>query len=78
MRRKNLKEAPMISVVPILASERTAAKLLDMRLAAFRSLVKEGVLPKPTEIGGLERWDVEQLRAIISGAAAEGAGFIEW
>lgn len=76
--RKNVRPAPMTSVVLILASERTAARLLDMKPGTFRDLVKEGVLPKPLEIGGLERWDVEQLKAIVNGRIAEGAELIEW
>lgn len=63
---------------PILASERSAAKLLDMKPAQFRLLVDEGVLPKPCKIGDFERWDVEQLRAIAIGDLANGAGLIEW
>lgn len=63
---------------PILASEKTAAALLDMKPAEFRSLVSEGVLPKPAEIGGFTRWDVEQLQAIARGDAADGMGQIEW
>ncbi|MCE8005995.1 hypothetical protein [Aestuariivita sp.] len=63
---------------PLFVAERSAAKLLDMKPADFRALVDEGVLPKPAEIGGFERWDVEQLRAIASGDLANGAGVIEW
>lgn len=65
-------------MAPILANERTAAKLLDMKPAAFRSLVDEGVLPRPVRIGDFERWDVEQLKSVARGEAAEGAGSIEW
>ncbi|WP_208353120.1 hypothetical protein [Pseudaestuariivita rosea] len=66
-------------VVPIiLASERSAAKLLDMKPSQFLALVDEGVLPKPVNIGGLDRWDVEQLRAIASGNMANEPGIIEW
>lgn len=68
----------MAGLAPILASERNAAKLLDMKPADFRSLVDSGVLPKPTKIGEFERWDVEQLRAIASGDLAYGLGVIEW
>ncbi|MDJ0858639.1 MAG: hypothetical protein QNI90_18715 [Dinoroseobacter sp.] len=68
----------MASLAPILASERSAAKLLDMKPADFRSLVDAGVLPKPAKIGEFERWDVEQLRAIASGDLANGPGVIEW
>ncbi|MDO6585247.1 hypothetical protein Q4543_06925 [Salipiger sp. 1_MG-2023] len=68
----------MASLALILATERNAAKLLDMKPADFRGLVDAGVLPKPAEIGGFERWDVEQLRAIALGDLANGAGVIEW
>ncbi|MEQ5870027.1 hypothetical protein J4E08_08945 [Sagittula sp. NFXS13] len=68
----------MAALTPILASERSAAKLLDMKPSDFRALVDNGVLPKPAEFGGFERWDVEQLRAIASGDLANGAGVIEW
>ncbi len=61
----------------IFATERSAAKLLDMKPAEFRGLVDDGVLPKPANIGGFERWDVEQLQSIARGDAAEG-GTIEW
>lgn len=61
----------------IFATERNAAKLLDMKPAEFRGLVNDGVLPKPANIGGFERWDVEQLQSIARGDAAEG-GPIEW
>ena len=67
----------MTVVAPVLASERTAAKLLDMKPAEFRGLVNNGVLPKPASIGGFERWDVEQLQSIARGDAAE-CGPIEW
>lgn len=73
-----VKLAAMTSVMPIFANERTAAKLLDMQPATFRCLVKKGVLPKPVEIGGFERWEVEQIRAITSGRVNEGDGLIEW
>jgi hypothetical protein len=52
---------------PILASERTAARLLDMKPAEFRRLVDLGVLPQPHVLGGLERWRVAELDPIRSG-----------
>ena len=61
----------------LFAGDKKAAELLDMKPAEFRGLVDHGVLPKPTNIGGFERWDVEQLRSIARGDAAEG-GTIEW
>lgn len=61
----------------LFAGDKKAAALLDMKPAEFRGLVDEGVLPKPTKIGGFERWDVEQLQSIARGDAAEG-GPIQW
>lgn len=63
---------------PILANERSAAKLLDMKPAEFRALVDDGFLPKPAKIGDFERWDVEQLRAVACGDLVDGVGQIEW
>lgn len=60
------------------ASERNAAALLDLKPVEFRGLVDGGVLPKATQIGGFERWDVEQLQAIARGEAAEGIGVVTW
>lgn len=63
----------------IFASERTAAKLLDMSLGEFRALVKEGHLPPARDIGGgVSRWVVEDLRCIGSGAAIHGGRSIPW
>lgn len=51
----------------LFASERSAAKLLDMRPAEFRALVDAGSLPAPIQIGEHERWSVEDLDAIVRG-----------
>lgn len=62
---------------PILASETSAARLLDMKLAEFRSLVEAGHLPRGREIApGLWRWATEDLRRIVSGEAIDGE--IDW
>jgi len=67
------------ATVPILASEPTAAKLLDLKLAEFRSLVEAGVLPRGRELApGVVRWVVDELRRIASGEAAEGLDRYEW
>jgi hypothetical protein len=68
----------MSNPVPIFASERTAARLMDMKPAEFRALVEGGHLPRPREIGGLQRWDVAELRRIVNGEAAEGMGGVQW
>ena len=63
---------------PLFASDRTAARLLDMKPAEFRDLVKGGHLPGPRPIGDMERCDVEELRRIINGEAVEGMGDVQW
>lgn len=66
----------MTNIVPIFASDRNAAKLLDLKQAVFCALVDGGHLPKPIDIGGYKRWDVEQLRRISSGEVIDGD--IQW
>ena len=56
----------------IFASETTAARLLCMRPNEFRALVDGGHLPRPCDLGGFKRWDVEELRRIARGDAAFG------
>ena len=58
-------------LTPILATETTAAALLDMKPAEFRALVAVGHLPKGREIApGVRRWSFEDLRALASGVLA--------
>lgn len=62
---------------PIFASERTAAKMLEMPCADFKRLVEKGALPKPITIGGeYVRWSVRELEAIKSGEIMDGQ--FEW
>jgi hypothetical protein len=64
---------------PILATESTAARLLDMKPGEFRALVQAGHLPKAREIApGVPRWVVDDLRRIASGNASEGMGGVQW
>ncbi|PTV94900.1 AlpA family transcriptional regulator [Rhodobacter aestuarii] len=49
------------------ATDRTAAKLLDMKPAEFRDLVEVGALPAPLKIGTFERWSIEEINAIVQG-----------
>lgn len=63
---------------PLFARDSTAARLLDMSKAEFLSLVKIGALPRPRTLGGVARWDVEELRRVLSGEAAEGLGGVDW
>ncbi|TCP62171.1 hypothetical protein EV663_10213 [Rhodovulum bhavnagarense] len=69
----------MTAVTPILANERTAARLLDVGVTEFRALVDAGHLPKGREIApGLVRWPVDDLRRIAKGDAVEGMGDVQW
>lgn len=64
-------------IAPFLASEATAAQLMDMSPKEFRSLVEGGHLPRGREIApGVVRWDAEALRRIGRGDAIEDG--IEW
>lgn len=64
-------------VPPLMVRERTAAALLDMDMAQFRSLVQAGSLPPPRCIApGVERWYVPDLDAIAKGEVPDGQ--IEW
>lgn len=55
----------------LFASEKSAATLLDMQPAEFLSLVEQGALPGPEDVGGLPRWRVATLDAINSGQIME-------
>lgn len=69
----------MARPAPILASETTAAQLLDMKPTEFRALVEAGHLPRGRElVPGMIRWPVEDLRKIASGEASEGMGDVQW
>lgn len=64
---------------PILASETSAARLLDMKPAEFRALVEAGYLPRGREIApGVVRWVTDDLRRIDSGDASDGMGDVQW
>ncbi|SLN13615.1 hypothetical protein ROA7450_00200 [Roseovarius albus] len=68
----------MKQIVPLFVGETKAAKLLDIKLADFRTLVQHGVLPRGNRLGNFERWDVELLKSIVSGAHIANAGEVEW
>ncbi|RBW63043.1 hypothetical protein DS906_01090 [Ruegeria sp. A3M17] len=68
----------MSSITPIAVSERNAAKLLDMPVGSFRDLVSNGILPRPRKIGPLERWDADELRAILRGQMIDGYEDVKW
>lgn len=69
----------MVAKTPVLASETTAARLMDMTLDEFRALVKAGHLPRGREIAqGMVRWNVDDLRRIATGDAIEGLQDVRW
>lgn len=64
-------------LLPIYASEKTAAELLDMKPAEFLRLVDGGHLPRGREIApGVIRWEADELRAIGRGVLIDGG--VEW
>lgn len=62
---------------PLFASEKTAARLLDMKPDTFRELVDKGHLPPPRRIGDVERFDLAELQAVIRGDKI-GGGEMQW
>lgn len=64
----------MTKAHPILATERTAARLLDMPTSEFCALVSQGALPKAGPFG---RWNVDDLQRIASGKATFDDGSLD-
>lgn len=61
----------------IMVDEAGAAKMMDMRLEEFRALVESDVLPPARMLGSLERWSVDDLRAIATGEVLD-SGRMDW
>lgn len=58
----------MTRITLIAVGEKKAAKMMDMSLDRFLTLVRAGSLPRPKPIApGVERWSVEELSAILNG-----------
>lgn len=68
----------MSNIAPIAVCEKNAAKMLDMPVQSFRSLVADGVLPRPRKIGPHERWDADELRATLRGQLIDGYEDVQW
>jgi len=69
----------MSSPAPMMASETTAARLLDLRTRQFLKLVDDGHLPPGREIApGVVRWDTETLKRLLKGEGAEMWDRIQW
>ena len=62
---------------PIFASEASAARLLDMKPGELRALVLAGHLPAARDIGGYQRFDLDELRRVIRGDVL-GGGVMQW
>ena len=68
----------MARMPPIAVAEKGAANLLDLKPAEFRRLVEQGVLPRPRRVGPYERWDAEELRAVMRGDFVDGFENVKW
>lgn len=69
----------MTRPTPIMASEATAARLLDLRTNEFKALVDDGHLPPGHEIApGVVRWDTEVLKRISAGDVTGVWEKIQW
>lgn len=69
----------MSSATPMMASETTAARLLDLKTPHFLKLVDDGHLPPGHEIApGVVRWDTETLKRLLKGEGAEMWDRIQW
>lgn len=68
----------MTRIAPIAVGEKNAAKMLDLSLERFRSLVSDGVLPRPRKIGPYDRWDADELRALVRGQMTDGYENVRW
>ncbi|EBA18364.1 hypothetical protein RSK20926_11614 [Roseobacter sp. SK209-2-6] len=62
----------------IAVAETGAAKMMDMKPSEFRELVAQGVLPRPRKVGPYERWDAEELRAVMRGDFVDGFEDVRW
>lgn len=66
-----------MTVLPLFCRDATAAKMLDMSTKRFRDLVAAGSLPAPVSIGGEERWDREEITAVVRGAQPDLSGGLD-
>ncbi|WP_080432468.1 helix-turn-helix transcriptional regulator [Burkholderia ubonensis] len=51
-------------------SDNVVAELCGCHVATVWDRVKRGAFPKPIKIGGASRWNVGELRAVLTGARA--------
>lgn len=50
----------------VLISDRDCAAMLSCSRATFWRRVKDGTIPKPVRFGGLTRWSLEEIEAVIA------------
>lgn len=62
----------------LFVNRQNAARLLDMKPSQFSDLVQIGVLPNPRCLGKYERWDVEELQAILRGDQFDEFENVNW
>ncbi len=49
-----------------------------MEVRQFRDLVQQGILPRPRQIGSHDRWDAEELRAVVRGQMIHSYEDVQW
>ena len=49
----------------VLASDKTVAKMIDGSRAIVWRRVKDHTLPQPIKVGGLTRWPLPELKALL-------------
>jgi hypothetical protein len=65
----------MTKHIPLFATAKTAAALLEMKEREFLKLVEAGALPPA---GKLDRWDIEQLQKVMRGDMIDGLQDVKW
>ncbi|SDY75605.1 helix-turn-helix transcriptional regulator [Citreimonas salinaria] len=68
--------APLATAAPHhatdhLYSDRDAAELLGCGRSTLWRWAAEGIIPKPLKIGGMSRWKLSDLQAVIAKAEAQ-------
>lgn len=54
-----------------LVNDKTAASLLGCSRTTLWRRVKDGTIPNPLRIGGLSRWKLSDIQAVITAAEAK-------
>ncbi len=70
-RRSDVREMPPINELAVRRAR--AAELFDISPGTFDNWVRRGLMPQAVKIGGLRRWDTEDIRASWSDLKELGA-----